>query len=64
MSFLATEGFCPMHTERKKLTREFKVTVVIEEVAAPSIAETPSTTEDWSAETEEFFDEGDYPRSP
>lgn len=53
-----------MHTERKKLTREFKVTVVIEEVAAPSIAETPSTTEDWSAETEEFFDEGDYPRSP
>jgi hypothetical protein len=49
-----------MVSESKKVTREFRVTVTVEEVEAPKVADIPVEPADWSQEADEFLDESDY----
>ena len=50
-----------MATEKEKVTREFRVTVTVEEVVAPKVADFPAEPErPFSREAEEFIDEADY----
>jgi hypothetical protein len=44
----------------KKVTREYRVTVTIEEVEAPKVADIPAEPAGWSQEVAEFLDESDY----
>lgn len=48
-----------MGTEKKKVTREFRVTVTVEEIDAPKVADMPAE-EPFSDEAAEFVDESDY----
>ena len=48
-----------MATE-KKVTREYRVTVTVEEVEVPKVADIPAEPAPWSEETDEFLDEADY----
>jgi hypothetical protein len=57
--FLATMEHCLMGTEKKKVTREFRVTVTVEEIDAPKVADMPAE-EPFSDEAAEFVDESDY----
>lgn len=45
---------------QKKLTREYRVTVTVEEVEAPKVADIPAEPAAWSQEAAEFLDESDY----
>ena len=50
-----------MDTGNKKVTKEFLVTITVEEVEAPKVGDVPAAPDDtFSREAEEFFDEGDY----
>ena len=50
--------YCLMGTEKKKVTREFRVTVTVEEVDAPKVADMPAAPDEFfSDEAAEFVDE-------
>jgi hypothetical protein len=60
MSFRATMEYCLM-SSAKKVTREYRVTVTVEEVEAPKVADVPAAPEKpFSREAEDFIDEADY----
>lgn len=45
--------------KQRKFSREFRVTVTVEELKAPKVADV-SVPDEWSSETEEFLEEADY----
>ncbi|WOH71130.1 hypothetical protein RX330_22895 [Bradyrhizobium sp. NDS-1] len=47
-----------MSTEKKTVTREYRVTVIVREVEAPKVAEIPEDA--LSPEAQEFVDEAGY----
>jgi hypothetical protein len=50
-----------MSTEKKTVTtRDFRVTVIVEEIEAPKINDAPNSKEFWKSEVDEFLDEADY----
>lgn len=51
-----------METDKKKVTREFRVIVTVVEVEAPKVADVPVAPEQqpFSDEAAEFVDESDY----
>ena len=60
-SFLAMTEYCLMATDKKKVSREFRVTVTVEEVDAPKVADVPAAPEHpFSDEAAEFVEESDY----
>ncbi|MET4294765.1 hypothetical protein ABIB06_006598 [Bradyrhizobium sp. LB8.2] len=59
MPFLAAMEHCLMSIEKKTVTREYRVTVTVEEVEAPKVAEIP-TEDALSPEAQEFVDQAGY----
>lgn len=45
---------------RKVVSREFRITVTIEEVETPKQSDAPNSKEFWKSEVEEFIAESDY----
>jgi hypothetical protein len=61
MPFLAAMEHCLMSIEKKTVTREYRVTVTVEEVEAPKVAEIPAAPKQpFSDEAAEFLEEADY----
>jgi hypothetical protein len=54
------DGAYLMSREKKKMSREFRVIITVEEVEAPKVAETSVEDDNWSKEAAEFLDESDY----
>lgn len=46
--------------KRTVVTRDLRVTVIVEEIAAPKLDDAPNSKEFWKSEVEEFLDEADY----
>lgn len=54
-----------MSSEKKVVvTRDFRVTVIVEEIVAPKVSDAPNSQEFWKSEVEEFLDEADYSVAP
>jgi hypothetical protein len=50
-----------MPGNKSVVSREFRVTITVEEVEAPKVGDVPPSPEEpFSRDAEEFFDEGDY----
>jgi hypothetical protein len=50
-----------MSAEKKVVvTRDYRVTVIVEELKAPKVSDAPNAQEFWKSEVEEFLDEADY----
>lgn len=58
----ATTEYCLMPVEKKRIvSREFRVTVTVEEIKAPNVADVPEAPKHpWTSEAEDFLDEADY----
>ncbi|MGB3490206.1 MAG: hypothetical protein WBA62_19105 [Xanthobacteraceae bacterium] len=52
-----------MPDSKKVVSRELRVTIIVEEVEAPAMDDAPNSKEYWKSEVEEFIDEADYSRS-
>jgi hypothetical protein len=53
-----------MSTQKKTiLTRDYRVTVTVEEIEASKPNDAPNSKEFWKSEVDEFIDESDYSTS-
>jgi hypothetical protein len=63
MPFRATMECCLMNIGKKRVaSREFRVTITVEEVEVPKVADIPDESETFSAEAEDFIEEAGYSR--
>ena len=52
-----------MSTQKKTVvTRDYRVTVIVEEIEAPKLNDAPNSKEFWKDEVDDFLDEADYSR--
>jgi hypothetical protein len=49
-----------MSPRKTTVVRDYRVTVIVEEIEAPKIDEAPNSKEFWQSEVEEFLEEADY----
>lgn len=49
-----------MSNRKTTVVRDYRVTVIVEEIEAPKISEAPKSKEFWQNEVDEFIDESDY----
>jgi hypothetical protein len=46
--------------KKTTVTRDYRVTVVVEEIEAPKFTDAPNSKEFWQSEVDEFLEESDY----
>jgi hypothetical protein len=46
--------------KKSVVTRDYRVTVIVEEIEAPKLNDAPNSKEFWKSEVEEFLVDSDY----
>lgn len=51
---------CMSGAKKTTVTRNYHVTVIVEEIEAPTFTDAPNSKEFWKREVEDFLEEADY----